>query len=120
MTVLFNYVEKVVWPDKPRGIVTRYGLAVALPLAGVAITHSLFPSDRSPFSPLLALSIVCAAMFGAIQVGVVATASSLFLKFWLCGRRADRPTVSPFSSNLIKMSIPCSTTSFVKSTRSTT
>jgi PAS domain S-box-containing protein len=81
MTALFNFVDKAIWPDRPRRIVTRYGLAVALPLASVAITHALFPLDRSPFSPLLILSIVCAAMFGGIQVGVVATATSLLLNF---------------------------------------
>ena len=89
MTVLFNFVDKAIWPDKPRGIVTRYGLALALPLASVAITHALFPLDRSPFSPLLVLSIVCAAIFGGIQVGEVATATSLVLNLL-----ALRPSVS--------------------------
>lgn len=79
MTVVFKYIDKAIWPDKPRGGVTRYGLALALPLAGFAITHALFPSDRSLFSPLLALSIVCAATFGGIPAGIVATAESLLL-----------------------------------------
>lgn len=79
MRVLSDLVDKVIWPDKPRSIVARYGLALVLPLASVAITHALFPLDRSPFSPLLVLSIVCGAMFGGIQVGVVATALSLLL-----------------------------------------
>ena len=68
---------------------TRYGLALILPLASVAITHAVFPLDRSPFSPLLVLSIVCAATFGGIQVGVVATATSLLLNILTL-----RPTVS--------------------------
>jgi PAS domain S-box-containing protein len=89
MTVLFNFVDKVIWPDKPRAIVTRYGLALALPLASVAITHSLFPLDRSPFSPLLVFSVVCAAMFGGIQVGMVATATSILINVL-----ALRPVVS--------------------------
>ncbi len=89
MTVLFKFVDKVIWPDKPRAIVTRYGLALALPLASVAITHSLFPLDRSPFSPLLVFSVVLVAMFGGIQPGVVATVISLLLNFL-----ALRPTVS--------------------------
>ena len=79
MTVLFRFVDKVIWPDKPRANVTRYGLALALPLASVAITHSLFPLDRSPFSPLLVFSVVCVAMFGGIQAGLVATVTSLLL-----------------------------------------
>jgi PAS domain-containing protein len=79
MTGAFEFVEKMIWPDRPRGLVTRYGLALALPLGSVAITHVFFPLDRSLFSPLLALSIVCAATFGGIQVGVVATAESLLL-----------------------------------------
>ncbi len=79
MTGVFEFVERVLWPDKPRGIVTRYGLALALPLGSVAITHAMFPSDTTLFSPLLALSIVCAATFGGIQVGILATAESLVL-----------------------------------------
>src|SRR5438309_11075956 len=89
MTVLFKFVDKVIWPDKPRAFATRYGLALALPLASVAITHALFPLDRSPFSPLLVISIVCAAMFGGIRVGMVSTALSLLLNFM-----ALRPIVS--------------------------
>jgi PAS domain S-box-containing protein len=79
LTVLSHFVHKMVWPDEARGFVTRYGLAVSLPLASVAITHALFPLDRSPFSPLLVLSIVCAAMFGGIRAGVVSTVLSLAL-----------------------------------------
>lgn len=89
MTVLFRFVDKVIWPDKPRAIATRYGLALALPLASVGITHSLFPLDRSPFSPLLVFSVVCVAMFGGIQAGVVGTVTSLLLNVL-----ALRPTVS--------------------------
>ena len=89
MTVLFRFVEKVIWPDKPRAIATRYGLALALPLASVAITHTMFPLDRSPFSPLLVFSVVCVAMFGGIQAGVVATFTSLLLNVL-----ALRPMVS--------------------------
>ena len=89
MTVLFRFVDKVIWPDKPRAIATRYGLALALPLASVVITHSLFPLDRSPFSPLLVFSVVCVAMFGGIQAGVVGTVTSLLLNVL-----ALRPTVS--------------------------
>ena len=79
MTVGFNYVDKVIWPDKPRAGITRYGLAVALPLAAFAVTHALFPFDRSLFSPLLELSIVCVAIFGGVSAGVVATATALLL-----------------------------------------
>src|SRR5438270_5294056 len=79
MTVLFKFVDKVIWPDKPRAFATRYGLALALPLASVAITHVLFPLDRSPFSPLLVFSVVCAAMFGGVKAGVVSTVTSLLL-----------------------------------------
>ena len=89
MTVLFSFLDKVIWPDKPRNLVTRYGLALALPLASAAITHALLPLDRSPFSPLLIFSIVCVAMLGGIQVGVVATATALFLNIL-----ALRPAVS--------------------------
>lgn len=79
MKAVFDFIDKIVRPNKARGIVTRYGLAVALPLASVAVTHALFPLDRSPFSPLLVLSIVCAALFGGISVGIVSTALSLVL-----------------------------------------
>src|ERR1700723_3336957 len=79
MTVLFRFVEKVIWPEKPRAIATRYGLALALPLASAAIAHTMFPLDRSPFSPLMVFSVVCVAMFGGIQAGVVATFTSLLL-----------------------------------------
>ena len=94
MTVQFKFVDKVMWPDKPRTAATRYGLALALPLASVAITHSLFPLDRSPFSPLLVFSVVCAAMFGGIQVGLLATAISLMINVL-----ALRPVVSLRFSN---------------------
>jgi PAS domain S-box-containing protein len=90
MTGVFEFVERVIWPDKPRGLVTRYGLALALPLGSVAITHAMFPLDTSLFSPLLALSIVCAATFGGIQVGILATAESLVLSV-LALRRAGGP-----------------------------
>ena len=76
MTGVFEFVERVIWPDKPRGLVTRYGLALALPLGSVAITHAMFPLDTSLFSPLLALSIVCAATFGGIQVGIACNCRS--------------------------------------------
>ena len=89
MTVVFQFVDKVIWPDKPRTVATRYGLALALPLASIAITHSLFPLDRSPFSPLLVFSVVCAALFGGIQVGLAATAISTLLNVL-----ALRPVVS--------------------------
>jgi PAS domain S-box-containing protein len=89
MTALSRLVDKIISPDKPRALATRYGLALALPLASVAITHSLFPIDRSPFSPLLVFSIVCSAMFGGIQVGIVATAASVLLNVL-----ALRPAVS--------------------------
>jgi PAS domain S-box-containing protein len=89
MTALFLFVDKAIWPDKPRAIATRYGLALALPLASAAITHTIFPLDRSPFSSLLVFSVVCVAMFGGIQAGVVATFTSLLLNVL-----ALRPTVS--------------------------
>ena len=89
MTVIFEFVDKVIWPDKPRATATRYGLALVLPLASVVVTHSLFPIDRSPFSPLLVFSVVCAALFGGIQVGMAATATSVLLNVL-----ALRPVVS--------------------------
>ncbi|WP_348261764.1 PAS domain S-box protein [Telmatobacter sp. DSM 110680] len=58
---------------------------MALPLAGFAVTHALFPVDRSLFSPLLGLAIVCAATFGGISSGVVATAISLLLNILAFG-----------------------------------
>jgi PAS domain S-box-containing protein len=89
MMLRFRSVDKIIWPDKPRTMATRYGLAFALPLASVAITHWVFPLDRSLFSPLLVFSIVCVGMFGGIQAGVVATGTSLLLN-----ALALRPTVS--------------------------
>lgn len=89
MTIQFRSVDKMIWPDRPRTIATRYGLALAVPLASVAVTHWVFPLDRSLFSPLLVFSIVCVGLFAGIQAGVVATGTSLLLNLL-----ALRPTVS--------------------------
>ncbi len=72
-----SFVDKLVSPDRPRGIAARYGSGLILPLASLALMHALFPIDKSPFVPLLVLSIVCAALFGGIQSGIVATAVSV-------------------------------------------
>jgi len=76
---LINRIDKIVSPDKPRKMLTRYALALVLPLACLAIARSFFQIDHSQFSPLFMLSIVCAALLGGIWPGFVATAMSVFV-----------------------------------------
>jgi PAS domain S-box-containing protein len=73
------FIDKLVSPEKPRGIVTRYGAALVLPLISLLITQSVFPADKTPLSALLVLAIVCAAVLGGIQVGFLATAVSVVI-----------------------------------------
>jgi PAS domain S-box-containing protein len=76
---LIDLIDKIVSPDRPRKMLTRYGLALVLPLACLAITSSFFQIDHSHFSPLFMLSIVSAALLGGIGPGIVATAMSVLV-----------------------------------------
>ena len=67
------------------GFPDRYASALMFPLASFAITRSLFPIDRSQFSPLFMLSVVCAALLGGIRPGFVATAISVLFNVMTVG-----------------------------------
>jgi PAS domain S-box-containing protein len=85
MKLDFNLIEKLVSPDKPRSIVTRYGSALVFPLVSLAITGSFFHLDESQFSPLFMLAVVCATLIGGIRPGLVATALSLLFNLITLG-----------------------------------
>jgi PAS domain S-box-containing protein len=89
MNMGYSFVDRLVSPDKPRSMGMRVASGILLPLAAVASMHALFPFDASPFIPLLMLSIVCAALFGGVRAGIVATLMSM-----LCNVLAFRPRIS--------------------------
>ena len=98
MNPAFSFVQKFVMPDKSRGFAVRYGAGLVLPLAAIVLMHALFPGDESLFIPLLMLAIVCAALFGGVQAGVLATVVSavsdvLALRPWLPFRALDKDSV---------------------------
>ena len=72
-------LAKLVFPDKPRGLISRYGVAIALPVLSIFISNSVFTLSRAPFFPLFTLCVMFAAVFGGWGAGIVATLVSIFV-----------------------------------------
>jgi len=98
MNTGFSFVDRLITPDKPRSIASRYGAGLILPLAAIALMHALFPGDESLFIPMLMLAVVSTALFGGVQAGVLATivssvADVLALRPWLPMRALNETSI---------------------------
>ncbi len=100
---LSRIIGKLAFPDHPRNVYARYGVAIVLPIISILIAESLFTVSRAPFFPLFTASVLFVAGYGGWKPGLVTTALSVVANLLLLPPRFSLAVADP--ENALRLAV---------------